>query len=89
MTLSQKRLAIEPDHNQISIVRQCELLGLARSSLYYTPCRDTNYNEQKGGERLAPPRLYLLKARPFVAMRDVGFDNRPGNGSLFQESAEE
>lgn len=46
MTLSQKRLAIEPDHNQISIVRQCELLGLARSSLYYTPCRDTNYNEQ-------------------------------------------
>ena len=42
----------------------------------------------KGGGRLAPPRLYLLKARPFVAMGDVGFDNRPGNGSLFQESAE-
>jgi len=46
MTLNQKRLAIEPDHDQISIVRQCELLGLARSSLYYTPCRDTDYNEQ-------------------------------------------
>jgi len=46
MTLSQKRLAIEPDHNQISIVRQCELLGLGRSSLYYAPCRDTDYNEQ-------------------------------------------
>ena len=46
MTLNQKRLAIEPDHNQISIVRQCELLGLGRSSLYYAPCRDTDYNEQ-------------------------------------------
>ncbi len=43
----------------------------------------------RGGERLAPPRLYLLKARPFVAMGDVGFDNGSGNGSLFQESAEE
>jgi len=46
MTLSQKRLAIEPDHNEISIIRQCELLGLGRSSLYYAPCRDTVYNEQ-------------------------------------------
>ena len=42
-----------------------------------------------GGGRLAPPCLYLLKSRPFVAMGDVGFDNRPGNGSLFQESAKE
>jgi len=46
MTLNQKRLAVDPDHNEISIVRQCELLDLARSSLYYTPCRDTDYNEQ-------------------------------------------
>ena len=46
MTLNQKRLAVDPDHNRISIVRQCELLDLARSSLYYTPCRDTDYNEQ-------------------------------------------
>ncbi len=45
MTLDQKRAAIEPDHYRISIVRQCELLGLPRSSLYYTSCRDTRYNE--------------------------------------------
>ena len=47
----------------------------------------------KGGRRLAPPRLYIVAeseaARPFVAMGDVCFDNGPGNGSLFQESAEE
>jgi putative transposase len=39
-------MAIEPDNIQIPIYRQCELLNLNRSSLYYTPCRDTQYNEQ-------------------------------------------
>jgi putative transposase len=28
---------VEPDHPQLSIARQCELLGLARSSYYYEP----------------------------------------------------
>jgi len=39
-------MAIEPDNARISVSRQCELLGLARSSLYYRPCRDEAYNEQ-------------------------------------------
>src|SRR5439155_10487132 len=30
-------MLIEPDHGEFSIQRQCELLGLARSSLYYQP----------------------------------------------------
>lgn len=30
-----KRALIEPDHPQISIARQCALLGLSRSSVYY------------------------------------------------------
>ena len=46
MTLDQKRLAIDCRHQKISVLRQCELLGMARSSLYYKPCRDTTYNEQ-------------------------------------------
>lgn len=46
MTVEQKRQAIEPVHSQISVSRQCELLDLPRSSLYYVPCRDTTYNEQ-------------------------------------------
>lgn len=33
-------------HSAISIRRQCELLGLSRSSLYYRPRRDSSYNEQ-------------------------------------------
>ncbi len=32
-----KRECIEPDHRQLSVRRQCELLGLNRSSWYYTP----------------------------------------------------
>ena len=39
-------MAIELDNQRISVSRQCELLGLARSSLYYRPCGDEAYNEQ-------------------------------------------
>jgi len=46
LTIEQKRMAIELDNKKIAIYRQCELLSLNRSSLYYTPCRDTQYNEQ-------------------------------------------
>jgi len=47
LTLEQKRKAIEPDNKKkIPIYRQCELLGLNRSSLYYKPPGETKYNEQ-------------------------------------------
>jgi len=32
-----KRALIDPDHEQLSVARQCELLGLPRSSWYYDP----------------------------------------------------
>lgn len=37
---------VEPMQEQISLRRQCELLGLGRSSLYYRSQADTSYNEQ-------------------------------------------
>jgi putative transposase len=46
LTLEQKREAIEPDNKRITIYRQCELLGLNRSSLYYQPSGETEYNEK-------------------------------------------
>ena len=35
---------IEPDHPQISIARQCELVGLPRSTYYYQPCGESPEN---------------------------------------------
>lgn len=39
----QKRL-IETGHDQLSISRQCELVGLARSSFYYQPLAESEQN---------------------------------------------
>jgi len=35
---------IEPKHPQLPIVRQCELLGLARASYYHRPEPETDEN---------------------------------------------
>ena len=39
-----KRCLVELDNEEISIGRQCELLGLRRSSFYYTPIGESAYN---------------------------------------------
>jgi putative transposase len=46
LTLEQKRKSVDPGHKKIPVCRQCELLGLNRSSLYYKPCGESAYNEQ-------------------------------------------
>ena len=38
------RPLVEPDHPELSVRRQCELLGLSRSSLYYEPAAETAEN---------------------------------------------
>jgi putative transposase len=38
------RPLVEPGHPQLSVRRQCELLGLSRSSLYYEPAPETAAN---------------------------------------------
>jgi len=35
--VTERRALIEPQHPQLSIAQQCELVGLARSSFYYQP----------------------------------------------------
>jgi hypothetical protein len=35
---------IEPDHSQLSIARQCDLLEVARSSYYYQPMGESAQN---------------------------------------------
>lgn len=43
-SLEEKRRAIEPGHLHLSIERQCELLGLARSTYYYEPLPESEEN---------------------------------------------
>lgn len=43
-TVEQKRAAIEPDHAQLSVHRQWELVGLARSSYYYRAAGESAEN---------------------------------------------
>ena len=45
-SLEEKWRMGEQDHGRLSIERQCELLGLARSSVYYQPVGETPYNLQ-------------------------------------------
>jgi putative transposase len=35
---------IDPDHPKLSIVRQCELLGISRSGYYYEPALESPLN---------------------------------------------
>ena len=41
-----KRSMIDRDHSELSIRRQCGLIGLNRSSLYYQPAGESAYNLQ-------------------------------------------
>ncbi len=43
---TRKSLPVEPGHKKITIYRQCELLSLGRSSLYYKSKGQTEYNER-------------------------------------------
>lgn len=43
-SVEQKRQLVEPDHPEIPIYRQCELIDLARASYYYEPAGETEYN---------------------------------------------
>ncbi|GAB61564.1 transposase [Candidatus Jettenia caeni] len=44
LPVDAKRSLVEVENKEISIVRQCELLGLERSSFYYTPIGESGYN---------------------------------------------
>ncbi len=44
MTIEQKRAAVEPKNGKLSILRQCELLGLSRGAYYYHPRPVCAYN---------------------------------------------
>jgi putative transposase len=64
ISVEQKRALVEPEHPQVSLRRQCALLGLARGNLYYQPVSE-------GLETLALMRLLDAQytATPFYGIR--------------------
>jgi putative transposase len=44
MRVERRRALIEPGHGRLSIVRQCELVSISRSSFYYQPVGETAEN---------------------------------------------
>ena len=65
-SLELRRQRVEPKHPTLSISRQCELLGLSRSSFYYTPQGESEFN-------LLLMRLIDLEytAHPFFGYRKM------------------
>ena len=49
LSVGGNRQLIEHGHSRIPVVRQCELVGLARSSLYYRSQRDKSYTKSSCG----------------------------------------
>ena len=43
-SIEGKRMLIDPQHPELSIRRQCQLLGLNRASYYYVPAQETPLN---------------------------------------------
>lgn len=46
MSLDEKRSLISPDYKKMSISKQCKILGLSRSSLYFKPKGESALNQQ-------------------------------------------
>lgn len=43
---NERRLLVERDHPELSLVQQCKLLGVNRSGLYYKPSSESALNEE-------------------------------------------
>jgi putative transposase len=44
MSVERRRQMIEPEHSELSIARQCELVSISRSGFYYRPAGETPLN---------------------------------------------
>ncbi len=68
--MTEKRQLIDPTHPDISVIRQCELVGLNRSSLYYQPASASD-----GGTELDMQIMRLIDEEytrhPFYGSRRI------------------
>ena len=50
MSRDRRKALISDEHSRLSIVRQCELVDISRSSYYYTPSGESEFNLELMGE---------------------------------------
>lgn len=43
-SVGERKRMVEPDHSGLSVLQQCILLGLSRSSFYYKPVGESEFN---------------------------------------------
>lgn len=75
--LEVKRERIEPEHPQLSITRQCDLLGLSRASYYYTAAPESAENLRLmrllDEQYTRVPTYGILKMTAWLNDQDLGF----------------
>jgi putative transposase len=67
---------IEPDHPQISIARQCDLVGLPRSTYYYQPWGESpeNLHLMRLLDEQYPETPYYGSRRMTAWLRSQGYE---------------
>ncbi len=50
MSRDRRKALISVEHSRLSVVRQCELVDISRSSYYYTPSGESEFNLELMGE---------------------------------------
>ena len=75
MSLDRRRLLIEPAHRALSVVRQCALLSVNRSGLYYQPRGETASN------------LALMRLIDEQFLETPWYGSRQGSGANFPARA--
>jgi putative transposase len=58
---------VEPKHKGLTVMKQCELLGISRSSYYYKP----NTSRYEKDTKLIVEILKVLKKKPFYKYRKI------------------
>ena len=72
--MNEKKALIAPCN--LSLTKQCALVGLARSSYYYEPCQEdaANLAIMKGMDQIYTKRPYYGKRRMSVTLKSEGYD---------------
>lgn len=76
MTLTEKRVLIEPVSSDLTIQLQCTLLGLSRSTFYYEACQDDWFNLliMREIDKIYTARPDYGKRRMSIALKKKGYD---------------